>query len=88
MLQRQNAAEVLVQVGDIGSQRDCETRGLLRLGVPTLLAQRMSKQAQMIDAARVRLQVIPTQLLGPCGIVPPQRLECGHGSRVAHWSLA
>ena len=60
-----------MQVWDIGAQRYRETRDLFRLGVPALLAQRMSEQAQMIDAAGVRLQVIPTQLLGPCGIVPP-----------------
>ena len=82
LLQRQHATQVLVQVREVRLQRDGETHRLLGLRVPALLAERGAEHAQMLDAARVGLEVRAADLFGPQRPVGPQRLECGTDARV------
>ena len=76
-LQREHAAEVLVQMREVRLQRQREPHGLLGLRVARLLAERMAEQSQVLDGARVAVEVLAADLLGAQRPVRPQCLERG-----------
>jgi hypothetical protein len=77
VLQREHTPEILVQMREFGHQGQCETHGLLSLGIPRLLGERMTEQPQMLGGAGAAVEIVAADLLGAQRSVHPQRLECG-----------
>ena len=61
----ENAAQILVDLGETGLQGQRPLQLAFRLREPVLFHQGMSEQAQVIDAAGIHEQVVPADLLGP-----------------------
>jgi hypothetical protein len=75
LLHREYAAEILMQVREVGPERDRLAHDLLRFGVARLFQERMPEQPQVIDAAGAVREVLATNGLGAVRPVHAQRLE-------------
>jgi hypothetical protein len=81
LLQRQHAAEILVQVRQVRRQRDRQANRALGVRVAFLLAQRVTEQSQMIHGAGAAIEIVAADLLGAQRAIHAQRFERSNDAR-------
>src|SRR5688572_19779880 len=75
MLHREYAAQVLVKVREFRLERDRLSHDLLGIRVARLFHQRMTEQAQVVDAARAVHEILATDGFRAVRPIHAQRFE-------------